>query len=68
MDQQQYENRELADLVRNHGGILGAIEYGVTSDDIADPEIANAWRQIEGRYHEIRPALSTVSRVLKKAA
>jgi hypothetical protein len=68
MDEQQYETRELADLVRNHGGILGAIEYGVTSRDIADPEIANAWKQIEGRYQEMRPSLSTVSRVLKKAA
>ena len=58
----------MAELVRNHGGILGAIEYGVASTEIADPEIANAWRQIEIRYRQLRPSLSTVSRVLKKAA
>lgn len=59
------DNRAVADRVRNHGGILGAIEYGLSSEDIADPELANAWRQLESRYAEIRPTLSVIGRVLK---
>ncbi|MFN8628846.1 MAG: hypothetical protein U0838_00565 [Chloroflexota bacterium] len=59
--------RELARLVRAHGGILGAIEYGVRSSEIDDPELATAWRQIERQYQSMRPGLSVVGRVLAKA-
>jgi len=67
MERPTVDARELARLVRMHGGILGAIEYGVRSTEISDPELATAWRQIERQYQALRPALSIVGRVLAKA-
>jgi hypothetical protein len=61
------DNRAVAESVRNHGGILGALEYGLAADDIADPELANAWRQLEDRYATLRPMLTVIGRVLKPA-
>lgn len=60
--------RELGRLVRTHGGILGAIEYGVRSESIEDPEIASAWRRVEEQYFHLRPNLSVLSRVLRAAS
>ena len=62
------DSRELVRLVRTHGGILGAIEYGVHSDSIADDEMATAWRTIEGQYKSLRPNLSVVGRMLRASA
>jgi hypothetical protein len=59
--------KDLAGLVRTYGGVIGAIEYGVAADSIADPEIANAWRQIERQYQVMSPSLSVVARILYKA-
>jgi len=59
--------KDVASLVRTYGGILGAIEYGVRSEEIADPEIANAWREIERQYRQMSPNLSVVARILHKA-
>ena len=57
----------LADLVQTYGGILGAIEYGVHAQEIIDPEIANAWAQIEKQYAVMSPNLSVVARILYRA-
>ncbi len=62
------DSRELARLVRTHGGILGAIEYGVHSESIADEEMATAWRTIEAQYRTLRPGLSVVGRMLRAAS
>lgn len=59
--------RELAQLTRTYGGVLGAIEYGVQSDSIMDPEVASAWRRIEQQYAQLRPNLAIVGRVLRAA-
>jgi hypothetical protein len=62
------DSREVARLVRAHGGILGAIEYGVHSESIADEEMATAWCTIEAQYRTLRPGLSIVGRMLRAAA
>jgi hypothetical protein len=61
------DQRSLADLVRNHGGILGAIEYGVSADDIEDPELASAWRRVVEQYAALRPNLAVINRGLTQA-
>jgi hypothetical protein len=66
VDQHRYQRDELARLIRRHGGILGAMEFGVFARDIDDPELANAWRQLEDGYSKIRPALLLVGQVLLK--
>jgi hypothetical protein len=58
---------DLARLVRSEGGVMGALDYGVRSTDIADPEIASLWRRIEELYDELRPSLSLAQRLLYKA-
>ena len=62
------DRNELRDLVRMYGGVLGAIEYGVRSDSISDPELATAWQRVEERYQEIRPNLTVLGTMLKTAA
>lgn len=57
--------RQLDRLVRLHGGVLGAIEAGVRSGAIDDPEIASAWRRVEQQYAEMRPNIVVVGRVLR---
>ena len=66
-DATSLDNRSIAHAVRNHGGILGAIEYGLKAEEIADPELANAWRQLESDYAAIRPTLTVIGRVLAKS-
>jgi CRISPR/Cas system endoribonuclease Cas6 (RAMP superfamily) len=61
------DHRSLADTVRNNGGILGAIEYGISADDIDDPEIANAWRRVVDQYAALRPNLVIINRGLSAA-
>ncbi len=57
--------RQLDRLVRTHGGVLGAIEAGVRSAAIDDPEIANAWRRVEEQYAGMRPNIVVLGRVLR---
>lgn len=47
--------KTLADKVAWEGGVLGALEYGVSADQIMDPEAASLWRRIESLYNELRP-------------
>lgn len=63
----RFTTRDIANLVRTYGGVLGAIEYGVTADQIDDQELASAWRRLEERYETIRPALAIVNRTLSQA-
>jgi hypothetical protein len=57
--------RQLDRLVRTHGGVLGAIEAGVRSGLIDDPEIASAWRRVEEQYAEMRPNIVVLGRVMR---
>ena len=66
MKSDRYDRQDLARLVRQHGGVLGAMEFGVFARDIEDPELANAWRQIEDSYSAMRPALQVVSQLILK--
>lgn len=64
----QLDRKEVVRLVRTHGGVLGAIEYGLRSSDIEDPELANAWRRVEDQYGDLRPNLSVLGRILRPKA
>jgi hypothetical protein len=57
--------RQVDRLVRTHGGVLGAIEAGVRSGLIDDPEIASAWRRVEEQYAEMRPNIVVLGRVMR---
>lgn len=50
--------------VRERGGILEAIEWGIRSDSIEDPELATVWRGIEDQYDDLRQSLIIASRMM----
>ena len=62
--QRQMDTKALDRRVRQHGGILEAIEWGIRSDAIEDPELATVWRGIEAHYEEMRRSLVVASRML----
>jgi hypothetical protein len=57
-------NKDLANWVRTYGGIIEALEHGITSERIDDPELANAWRRMTEQYAAMRPNMSIVNRML----
>jgi hypothetical protein len=63
-NRRQMDLLELDQRVRQHGGILEAIEWGIRSDSIDDPELATVWRGIEAHYEEMRRSLVLASRML----
>jgi excisionase family DNA binding protein len=54
----------LASKVRWEGGILATLEYGIRSDEIADPLLAEAWQRLEVLYDQIRPLLRHMALLL----
>jgi len=57
----------LANKVDWEGGILEAIEYGVTREHIADPEVAELWGRLEALYSEMTPAIGRLNRLMRVA-
>jgi hypothetical protein len=54
----------LAQKVRWEGGLWAALEYGISPDDIADPELAALWARLAESYREIAPLIDAVSSLL----
>lgn len=59
--------KELAHKVQWEGGVLSALEYGIRSDEIADPELATLWRRMEQVYGQLRPSVELTERLLRTA-
>jgi hypothetical protein len=57
----------LAKKVEWEGGVLEAVQYGVTSDQIEDPELAAAWKEIESMWQALQPALARIDKSLSQA-
>ena len=64
---QQMTAKDLADRVQWEGGIVSALEYGIRSDEIGDPELAALWRRMEQLYDQLRPSIGAADRLLKSA-
>lgn len=56
--------RDLARKVEWEGGVLGALEYGIRSEEIDDPELSTLWRRMEGLYDQLRPSIRLTNRLL----
>lgn len=67
MNRQPLSTIELARIVQGEGGVIGALDYGIRSSDIEDPEMASLWRRMEDLYDQLRPAVSMAQRVLYSA-
>lgn len=59
--------KDLADKVHWEGGIVSALEYGIRSEDIDDPELVALWRRLEGLYDQMRPTMVATDRLLRTA-
>jgi hypothetical protein len=57
----------LAGIVDNEGGVLRAIESGIKSNQITDPEIKALWRDLENTYERMRIPLGQIQRRLDAA-
>jgi hypothetical protein len=69
MDESSKFSRErLAQKVRWEGGLLAALDYGIKSDDIADPELAALWARLERTYADLAPLLDEAAEQLDVAA
>ena len=61
----KYDRELLGYKVRWEGGVVSALEYGIHSDDIADPELAALWAHLEALYAEMRPLIVEVGRLIR---
>ena len=57
----------LARKVGWEGGILATLDYGISSDDIDDPEIAALWAELERLYRGMAPIMGTIDRRIRAA-
>jgi hypothetical protein len=50
------------------GGIIATLDYGIRSEQIADPEVAAMWHEAEKIYDELAPVLVELDRRMRDAA
>jgi hypothetical protein len=67
LTKERMTTEELARKVRWEGGIVSALEYGIRSHEIDDPELAALWRRMEDLYDQLRPPIATADRMLRAA-
>lgn len=65
---QRFTKDELARKVRWEGGALDAIEYGIRSEQIDDPELRDLWRALEDGYRALTPLVTTIETRLQRGA
>ena len=58
----------LAKRVEWEGGVLEAIQYGIKGADIANPELAEAWHELEQLWSQMEPALVDLNRCLRQGS
>jgi hypothetical protein len=62
------DEASLAQKIRWEGGLWSALEYGIHPDDIADPELAALWSELENGYRQMAPLIAMATRRLDVAA
>ena len=62
------DRQELWDKIDWEGGVLEAVEYGITVDWLpdGDSEIREAWQVLVDVYKSLRPALNKVNSLLEE--
>jgi hypothetical protein len=59
--------RKLARMVDVRGGVLYAIQDGISSEQIADPKLRAEWQKLENNYKKMWPALSKCRQILDES-
>ena len=57
----------LAQKIEWEGGVLGALEYGIMAEDIADPALAAAWGVAREAYADMMPGVAAMDKRLRAA-
>jgi hypothetical protein len=58
--------KELSDKVTYEGGAFAALQYGIRSRDIADPQVAALWLDLEESYEALSPICWRLDSLLKQ--
>jgi hypothetical protein len=53
----RYDRDLLAAKINWEGGIIATLEYGLQSDDIADPKLRAQWEAMESLWDQMRPLI-----------
>jgi len=64
---EQLSRPRLAEKVAWEGGTIEALRYGIRSSDIADPDVARLWSELETLYERMAPIARQIDRVLEAA-
>jgi hypothetical protein len=59
--------RRFAEKVAWEGGIVGALDYGLRSEDTDDPELSAAWAALEEPFDALVKGMSRVDLLLRRA-
>ena len=54
----------LARKVEWEGGVIAALEYGIRSEEIDDPELSALWHRMETLYDQLRPCVRAANRLM----
>lgn len=50
------------------GGIIGALEYGLTADDVEPGSMRDAWRKLDELWAPMEDAIADVQAIIDEAA
>lgn len=65
---ERLSRERLAQKVAWEGGAFEALRYGLRSRQIADPELAQMWRNMESLYEQISPIARRIDLLLDPVA
>jgi hypothetical protein len=68
MTDKRYDRDLLASKIQWEGGVLAALDYGLRSDDIRDPDLRAAWQRLQNLHAELRPLVRDFERRLGTTA
>lgn len=64
---QLYSALDLANKCDWEGGIFGALEYGIKTDEIEDQNIKQLWAKLEILYNEMEPTIAELQDIFDNA-
>lgn len=63
----QFDRYSLRRKVNWEGGVVGALEYGISWQGIDDPELSELWHMVEEAYEALTPIVTRINLTLREA-
>jgi hypothetical protein len=67
VNDKKWSASRLASKVDWEGGILATLDYGISDDEIEDPELAYLWGRLRDLYDPMAPLMDRVDAILRAA-